>query len=225
MKYIPFSNEQSLSAFAPLWRFCIAEKFISGIDCNRLKTYLLSKKPEILAIKENVGDGGTGLGNDSTTARFRSYNIMDWDQPDINTLEEEIIIMHDRYYRDMINTTPPKIECNGWMNIMKKGERVRRHNHGYLSNSYISGNFTVCCDNTKTVYTNPYEHWDEDELIIRVDEWGVDYDYSLYASKNTEGQLTLFPSYVPHFTTQHISDTDRITLAFEIRPNYETNRV
>ena len=196
MKYIPFSNEQSLSAFAPLWRFCIAEKFISGIDCNRLKTYLLSKKPEILAIKEDVGDGGTGLGNDSTTARFRSYNILDWDQPDINTLEEE--------------------------NIMKKGERVRRHNHGYLSNSYISGNFTVCCDNTKTVYTNPYEHWDEDDLIIRVDEWDVDYDYSLYASKNTEGQLTLFPSYIPHFTTEHRSDSDRITLAFEIVPNYET---
>ena len=222
MTYIPFVNEEPISPFAPEWRFFIAEKFLSRIDCNRLKDYLLNRQPEILSIKDNLNDAGTGLGNDSTTARFISYNVMTWDQPDINILKEEISIMHDTYYRDIVDRPTPKVSLGGWMNIMKKGDRIKRHNHGFLDNTYISGHFTVCCDGTRTVYTNPYEHWDEYELLQRVEEHDLEFNHSLYASKNTAGQLTLFPGYVPHFTTEHRSDSDRITLAFEIVPNYET---
>ena len=222
MTYIPFVNEEPISPFAPEWRFFIAEKFLSRIDCNRLKDYLLNRQPEILAIKDNLNDAGTGLGSDSTTARFISYNVMTWDQPDINILKEEISIMHDTYYRDIVDRPTPKVSLGGWMNIMKKGDRIKRHNHGFLDNTYISGHFTVCCDGTRTVYTNPYEHWDEYELLQRVEEHDLEFNHSLYASKNTAGQLTLFPGYIPHFTTEHRSDSDRITLAFEIIPEYET---
>ena len=221
MTYIPFVNEELISPFAPEWRFFIAEKFLSRIDCNRLKDYLLNRQPEILSIKDNLNDAGTGLGNDSTTARFISYNVMTWDQPDINILKEEISIMHDTYYRDIVDRPTPKVSLGGWMNIMKKGDRIKRHNHGFSNNTYISGHFTVCCDSTKTVYINPHEHCDEDKLLVRVED-GEEYSDSLYAATNTEGQLTLFPSYIPHFTTEHRSDSDRITLAFEIVPNYET---
>ena len=221
MTYIPFVNEEPISPFAPEWRFFIAEKFLSRIDCNRLKDYLLNRQPEILSIKDNLNDAGTGLGNDSTTARFISYNVMTWDQPDINILKEEISIMHDTYYRDIVDRPTPKVSLGGWMNIMKKGDRIKRHNHGFSNNTYISGHFTVCCDSTKTVYINPHEHWDEDKLLVRVED-GEEYSDSLYAATNTEGQLTLFPSYIPHFTTEHRTDSDRITLAFEIVPNYET---
>ena len=221
MTYIPFVNEEPISPFAPEWRFFIAEKFLLRIDCNRLKDYLLNRQPEILSIKDNLNDAGTGLGNDSTTARFISYNVMTWDQPDINILKEEISIMHDTYYRDIVDRPTPKVSLGGWMNIMKKGDRIKRHNHGFSNNTYISGHFTVCCDSTKTVYINPHEHWDEDKLLVRVED-GEEYSDSLYAATNTEGQLTLFPSYIPHFTTEHRSDSDRITLAFEIVPNYET---
>ena len=219
--YIPFVNEEPISPFAPEWRFFIAEKFLLRIDCNRLKDYLLNRQPEILSIKDNLNDAGTGLGNDSTTARFISYNVMTWDQPDINILKEEISIMHDTYYRDIVDRPTPKVSLGGWMNIMKKGDRIKRHNHGFSNNTYISGHFTVCCDSTKTVYINPHEHWDEDKLLVRVED-GEEYSDSLYAATNTEGQLTLFPSYIPHFTTEHRTDSDRITLAFEIVPNYET---
>jgi len=221
MTYIPFMSHELISPFAPEWRFFIAEKFISRIDCNRLKDYLLSRQPEILTIDDKLDDAGTGLGNDSTTARFMSYNVMTWDQPDINILKEEISIMHDTYYRDIVDRPTPNVSLGGWMNIMKKGDRIKRHSHGFSNNTYISGHFTICCDSTKTVYNNPYEHWDEDKLLLRVED-GEEYSDSLYAATNTEGQLTLFPSYIPHFTTEHKSDSDRITLAFEIVPNYET---
>jgi len=219
--YIPFMNEELISPFASSWRFFIAEKIISSIDCNRLKDYLLSKQSDILDIKYNLNDGGTGLGCDSTTARYRSYNVMEWDQPDISILKEEVSVMHDMYYKDIVDRPTPDISLGGWMNIMKKGDRIKRHNHGFSNNTYITGHFTVCCDSTKTVYTNPYEHRDEDELLVRVED-GEEYNDSLYAATNTQAQLTLFPSYIPHFTTEHRSDSDRITLAFEIVPNYET---
>ncbi len=219
--YIPFMNEEPISPFAPSWRFFIAEKIISSIDCNRLKDYLLSKQSDILDIKYNINDGGTGLGDDSTTARYRSYNVMEWDQPDISILKKEISIMHGMYYRDIVDRPTPEISLGGWMNIMKRGDRIKRHIHGFSNKTYMTGHFTVSCDNTKTVYNNPYEHWNEDELLLRIED-GEEYNDSLYASTNTEGQLTLFPGYVPHFTTEHKSNTDRITLAFEIVPNYET---
>ncbi len=166
--YIPFMNEEPISPFAPLWRFFIAEKIISSIDCNRLKDYLLSKQSVILDIKYNIKDGGTGLGDDSTTARYRSYNVMEWDQPDISILKKEISIMHSMYYRDIVDRPTPEISLGGWMNIMKRGDRIKRHIHGFSNKTYMTGHFTVSCDNTKTVYNNPYEHWNEDELLLRI---------------------------------------------------------
>ena len=120
--YIPFMNEELISPFASSWRFFIAEKIISSIDCNRLKDYLLSKQSDILDIKYNLNDGGTGLGCDSTTARYRSYNVMEWDQPDISILKEEVSVMHDMYYKDIVDRPTPDISLGVWMNIMKKVE-------------------------------------------------------------------------------------------------------
>ena len=216
--YVPFINTELISPFAPEWRFFIAEKILSRIDCNRLKNYLLSKQPEILAIKDKLTDAGTGLGNDSTTARFRSYNVMTWDQPDINILKEEISIMHDNYYRDIVDRPTPEVSLGGWMNIMRKGDRIKKHVHGYGAKTYLSGHFTVSCEDTKTVYVNPYEHWDE-EFIMR-DMIKYDYHHSekVYAPDNVVGKITLFPNYVPHFTTEHTGDDLRITVAFDIMP-------
>ena len=42
-------------------------------------------------------------------------------------------------------------------------------------------------------------------------------DPSYYSSKNIDGKLTLFPSYITHFTTEYKSDNYRITLAFDLR--------
>ena len=35
--------------------------------------------------------------------------------------------------------------------------------------------------------------------------------------KNKPGNLTIFPMYVPHYTTEHLSDTPRITIAMDVR--------
>ena len=216
INYVHFVNEKLLTPFAPSWNYFIAEKLISNINSNRLKNYLLSRQQEVLSIEDNLDDGGTGLGNDTTTVRYRSYNIFSWYQPDINILKQEIFSMCSNYHMKLGVKKPPQLGLKGWMNIMKKGDRIEIHNHGFQNDSYLSGNFTVSSNDTKTVYNNPFSQYTKENVLVKMVEDGVD-DPSYYPSKNIDGKLTLFPSYIPHFTTEHKSDNYRITLAFDLR--------
>ena len=216
INYIHFVNEKLRSPFAPTWDYFIAEKLLSNIQCTRLKNYLLSKQQEVFAIKNNLDDCGTGLGNETTTARSGSYNIFTWDQPDINILKKEIASMCNNYHERVTGKKISKFGLAGWMNIMKKGDRIELHNHGFCNDSYLSGNFTVSSDDTKTVYNNPFSQYTKENVLVKMVEDGVD-DPSYYSSKNIDGKLTLFPSYIPHFTTEYKSDNYRITLAFDLR--------
>ena len=216
INYVHFLNEKLRSPFAPTWDYFIAEKLLSNIQCTRLKNYLLSKQQEVFAIKNNLDDCGTGLGNETTTARSGSYNIFTWDQPDINTLKKEIASMCNNYHERVTGKKISKFGLAGWMNIMKKGDRIELHNHAFSNDSYLSGNFTVSSNDTKTVYNNPFSQYTKENVLVKMVEDGVD-DPSYYPSKNIDGKLTLFPSYIPHFTTEHKSDNYRITLAFDLR--------
>ena len=216
INYIHFVNEKLRSPFAPTWDYFIAEKLLSNIQCTRLKNYLLSKQQEVFAIKNNLDDCGTGLGNETTTARSGSYNIFTWDQPDINILKKEIASMCNNYHMRVTGKKILKFGLAGWMNIMKKGDRIELHNHAFSNDSYLSGNFTVSSNDTKTVYNNPFSQYTKENVLVKMVEDGVD-DPSYYSSKNIDGKLTLFPSYIPHFTTEHKSDSNRITLAFDLR--------
>ena len=201
INYIHFVNEKLKSPFAPTWNYFIAEKLLSTIQCTMLKNYLLSKQQEVFAIKNNLDDCGTGLGNETTTARSGSYNIFTWDQPDINILKKEIASMCNNYHERVTGKKILKFGLAGWMNIMKKGDRIEMHNHSFQNDSYLSGNFTVSSNDTKTVYNNPFSQYTKEKVLVKMVEDGVD-DPSYYSSKNIDGKLTLFPSYIPHFTTE-----------------------
>ena len=124
--------------------------------------------------------------------------------------------MCNNYHMRVTGKKILKFGLAGWMNIMKKGDRIELHNHGFCNDSYLSGNFTVSSDDTKTVYNNPFSQYTKENVLVKMVEDGVD-DPSYYSSKNIDGKLTLFPSYIPHFTTEYKSDNYRITLAFDLR--------
>ena len=72
--------------FVPNYRFVL----ISGLcftieECREIKNYLLQKETELLRKHphhmEGIGDGNTGLGNDSITARFPYFSVFDFDHP------------------------------------------------------------------------------------------------------------------------------------------------
>jgi len=219
MNIVPFQSEQPETPFAPYWGFGVGEHQ-TDIDCDALREFLLSKEEEVLSIPEfNETAYGTYLGADSTTARSEYYNVLMWDNPQIDQLKDEIAEFHNWYYQACTGNVPNHgIRVGGWMNIMRKGDRIKKHVHGYGAKTYLSGHFTVSCEDTKTVYVNPYEHWDE-EFIMR-DMIKYDYHHSekVYAPDNVVGKITLFPNYVPHFTTEHTGDDLRITVAFDIIP-------
>ena len=135
VKYIPFMNKEPLTPFTAFWRYSIGERIASRIDCNRLGKFLLSKKEEVLSIKDKLQDGGTGLGPNSTTARWASYNVLNWrwESEDVKILEEEIIKTHDLYYTQMLGEKPPMITVLAcWMNIMKKKMNAKDDHKHYV---------------------------------------------------------------------------------------------
>ena len=222
MRLIEFKSNPPLSPFAPHWFFSIGE-IDANIDCNKLKQFLLSKVDEVLSIEDDcINDHayGTKLGKNTTTARAGLYNIFSWDHPEIIKLKDEIIKFHSAYYRESLNRddSPPETDLIGWMNIMSKGQVIRKHAHGYTETTYLSGHFTVQSNDTQTVYVNPYEHMDDKLMTtdLKLGKLGK-CSHRLYASDNISGRMALFPSYVPHFTTDYHGDDYRITLAFDIK--------
>jgi hypothetical protein len=59
----------------------------------------------------------------------------------------------------------------------------------------------VQCNKTSTVYINPINQLNEPEI---------------HDSPNQVGKITLFQNNIPHYTTKHTGDIERISLAFDI---------
>ena len=112
----------------------------------------------------------------------------------------------------------PNTNIRGWMNILEKGQHINKHLHGCGNTSFLSGNFMISCEDTMTVYVNPYEVASMKQLLNRIDQGESFESGNLYPSINVPGMLTLFPNYVPHFTSVHEGDSPRISLAFELTP-------
>ena len=80
IKIIHFKNEEKQNPFSLEWNYFIFESYLKKINFKSLSKFLLKKKKDILKLPTSFdstrqSDGLTGLGNDSTTARFKHYNV------------------------------------------------------------------------------------------------------------------------------------------------------
>jgi hypothetical protein len=73
------------------------------------------------------------------------------------------------------------------------------HGDSPVEYSYISGNLCLQTENTSTCFSHPISHIDIHREIPNVD-----------------GELTLFPSFLSHWTLPNLSHNPRITIAFDI---------
>ena len=198
VKVHTFKNESPQTPYAPVWDFVIADKE-TDLDVDELGYIILSKEKEIIEEYPEVNtDGYTGLGKDSLTARFNYFNVLKWDYPVVKDLHNEIRIFHDQY---VSNTTDGKFDAEFkircWANVMRKGQKIDKHCHATHPHSYLSGHFTVACNNTSTIYFHPYSP-------------------EPYPLKNSPNSMTLFPTWMSHKTDSHEVDIPRITVAFDI---------
>ena len=213
-KVTRFTSAPPQSPYAPVWDYCIAEKE-TNIDVEELAKVILYKESKIKdQYTENLDDGDTGLGLDSLTARFNYFNVLKWNSPVCENLHKEIKFLHNEYVRNTVGDLSDhsffkeggslKVRC--WANVMRKGQQIKKHSHSSYPHCYLSGHFTVQCDNTSTIYYHPYNE-------------------ELCSLKNFPNSMTLFPTWIPHSTTVHESDVPRITIAFDIllhnKPNSE----
>jgi hypothetical protein len=204
MKFKRFVSQPPVSPYAPQWDFRVGNSMCENIDTNSLSKFLLNKEKEIkkLPIVSDF-DGYTGLGSNSTTSRSQQYNILSWNHSEIKKLKSNIaknIIL----YNDECGNKTPQLWIQCWYNVLRFGQSIKPHSHSVTPICYLSGHFNVQVNDTSTVYMSPINQLNDPEVID---------------IKNIPGKLTLFPSYIFHYTTPHYSFKPRITIAFDISPD------
>lgn len=219
---VGFVSDAPQTKVAPTWDIQMGEKQLD-IDCEEMREFLLEKEVYLKETFPAASDGSTKLGPNSVTSRFQYFNLMNFDHPIIKKLHKEIKRFHGQFNREVFGLSyvpPTKLRIRSWFNVMRRGERIHKHLHSIHPHTYYGGHFTVCCNETATIYVNPYDHANELDIIRRINQGeGIDCrSASFYVAHNIPGQLSLFPNYVPHFTTRHMTDEERITIAFDITP-------
>ena len=207
MKFERFRSNPPVSPYAPTWDFRLGRSKCDDVDVNSLSQFLLSKEKEIkklppsLDVNGKNSDGYTGLGTNSTTSRFQSYNLLTWSHPEIKKLRSNIAKNLFKYNKECGNETPQEVYAVCWYNVLRFGQKINPHMHSTTPHCYLSGHFNVQVNNTSTCYMSPINQLNEPEVID---------------IKNKNGDMTLFPSYVFHYTTPHYSFKPRITIAFDL---------
>ena len=193
MNIIQFENEPVKTIFAPVFKFDMYE---DHIDLKDIKSTILSKEREVINNNPYTHDWNTGLGSNSMTSRSNCYNLLDWKEA--YYMREIIRTAHDNYITTLDNTKwEDKIYVQCWANVLRKGEKLKQHQHWTSEYTYLGGH--ICLDDydTKTHYVNPYTR-------------------QTYPSDNCKGKITLFPNWMEHYTDPYQGDDVRVTIAFDI---------
>ena len=206
MKFKRFVSRPPVSPYAPQWDFRVGTSMCEDIDTNSLSEFLLSKEKEVkrlptAVIDGKAVDGYTGLGTNSTTSKFNDYHLFKWSHPEIRKLRSNIVKKLFEYNSECGVETPNQIYIICWYNVLRFGQKINPHMHSTRSNCYLSGHFNVQVNDTSTIYMSPINQLNDPEVID---------------IKNIPGKLTLFPSYIFHYTTPHYSFKPRITIAFDL---------
>ena len=139
---------------------------------------------------KTITDYNTGLGFNSLTSRAYHFNVLNW--YGVRSLRKCIKKSFNCYTKE--NHQSIYVQC--WANVLRKGEKILSHNHRDYENlpfPRISGNLVIYSDTlTHTFYDgSPIE--------------------------NEIGRLVLFPSDVYHWTDTYLGNSERITIAFDIK--------
>lgn len=208
------------SSLYPSWSMSLYfENILDQIDINILKETVISKIPEISRMPiqdfykyalinvyaKNIKEHGDLIG------KLTEYNIFKFQDPIFRTLKETIKksllnFLHDSKIVINCEFNP---QITGWIIVMNELEYFNRHIHGSVVNNFVSGTLQMDVGESSTVYEMPYT-------------------IDLYERINTSGELTLFPSYLPHWTTPHSGSKQKISTAFDVYLNksflsYSTN--
>jgi len=201
MNILRMESAPPLTEFSPQWNIPIGvKKFDNNHAIENIKNFLIQKEPKIISTISYDYDGTTKLSKNSVTGRFTHYNLFQFTDecPDLKILFD----FFKQSYIDYVTAedlNPRSTELVCWFNALRKGEKVHEHNHGAGNDVYLSGNFILEDHQTKTHYKCPYDR----DVIISI--------------PNLKGLLTIFPSFVYHYSDTYEDSGIRHSIAFDIR--------
>lgn len=192
---------EPLTEFAPTWNIPFWISVYPNVNnINFMRDWILDNESRIIeeCSCKSRNDGGTGLGLNSLTAQYNTFNLF----KETNHLEafvdfhKFLQVEYEKFMKEC-NFIIRKCSMYAWANIIRPGQTIKKHHHGGTHYAYLSGNMHF--DNYKTVtrYYNPYA-----ELY--------------YDSVNQKGGITFFPSYIFHETTEHKETSNRVSMAFDL---------
>ena len=203
-----FTNKPHQNIFNQNYKYFIFEKnYTNKIKLKTLASFILKKEKQIINktkqeykkfVKKTPGwiDGSTGLGADSLTSRSPLYNLIDFKET--KYLKKIIKNAHLDFMQELNLTVEDNLYIQCWANVMRKGDRIKKHFHSINNYDYLSGHICIQTKDTNTYYLEPYH---KEKFIL----------------KNNLGNITLFPSWVEHFTDEVLDNKERITIAFDLR--------
>ena len=203
-----FTNKSHQNIFNQNYKYFIFENNYSHkIKPKKIASFILKKEKNIINqtkedykkfIEKNPTwvDGATGLGKNSLTSRSPLYNLVEFKETE--HLKKIIKNAHMDFMKELNLTFEDNLYIQCWANVMRKGEEIKKHSHSINNYDYLSGHICIQTKDTKTYYIEPYHK-------------------EVFSLTNTIGNITLFPSWVEHFTDKVLKDEERITIAFDLR--------
>tara|TARA_B100000470_G_scaffold136970_1_gene106141 strand:+ start:56 stop:682 length:627 start_codon:yes stop_codon:yes gene_type:complete len=185
-----FTNPKPWHKYNPIYEY---EVYEGKINVEGLADKILELEQTILKDRNVLAEKAwKQLLDKSRTNQFTQFNLLQLDQTKF--LKEEIKREAYKYLRN---------DCvlygRAWANVLRNGEAFPPHAHCVGLQSYISGNIAVQTNETSTYYLTPFYR-------------------EIYESKNEDGNIALFPSWLEHYTDQAKPGQERITLGVDLIP-------
>ena len=203
-----FENQALIHPFNQKFKYSIFESnFKTELQLSTLASFILKNEKKIIEKTKNEfneflktnstwSDGNTGLGPKSLTSRSPLYNLVEFKETQY--LKEIIKDAHEEFLKKLNIDYNDKLYIQCWANVMRKGDKINQHFHAGSNYDYLSGHICVAVQDTHTHYLQPYYK-------------------EIFSLKNVPGSITLFPSWIEHYTDEVKNDDERITIAFDIR--------
>ena len=178
------------SDFVPTFNYKIYEMDISTVyDFRFLKQYCLAMEQELIHKYPPTDE----TQSNPLSSRFSSYSLFNFEE-----LKPLAMIVREHYNSFMDALGKDKdhdIYCQSWINVLRSGEQVGRHNKWTSDYTYLSAQL---CVETKgnTNYYNPFSG----------EKW---------SSPNNFGKLTIFPSWIEHDADVITGKDPQITIGMD----------
>lgn len=180
--------------------FALAQSKLSAFMNGALAEEVLDIREHYLKYPPKHVIGRDLKDSQKFTLSFQGYNFFDRESTVVRAFEKFIKQAYVKFLHVAdLPRLPTFIHC--WAIVLEKNDRINLHHHaeGHLAaSSYISGTYCVTSTPTCTVYHSPFDNEETFEF------------------PNFAGNLIMFPSYLPHSSTEYKGENFRITINFDI---------